>query len=166
MSRLQYALHQIQTVRAYALPLVESLSPRDWFRQPAEGVTHLAWQVGHIAVAQYYLGLVRIRGERPEDAQLITPDQLRMWGKGSTPDPDPTNNPSPEATLTIFHRVYQQMLSEIRDLSDAQLDETILKPHRLFTKKYDSLLWVAHHEFIHVGQIALLRRLLGQAPLR
>lgn len=165
MSRLQHALHQIQTARAYTLPLVESFSPGDWFRQPAEGVTHLAWQVGHIAAAQYYLGLVRIRGERPEDARLITPEQLQMWGKGSTPDPEPSKNPTPAETLAIFHRVYEQMLSELRDLTDAQLDETVLKPHRLFTRKYDSLLWVARHEFIHVGQIGLLRRLLGGAPL-
>ncbi|MDZ4778913.1 MAG: DinB family protein [Planctomycetia bacterium] len=165
MTQLEHALQIIQTCRAYTLKVVESIAPGDWFRQPAEGITHIAWQVGHIAAAQYYLGLVRIRGERPEDARLITPAQLQMWGKGSTPDPDPAKNPSAEETLAIFHRVYEQMLSEIRGLTDAQLDETILKPHRLFTKKYDSLLWVAHHEFIHVGQIGLLRRLFGAAPL-
>ena len=31
--------------------------------------------------------------------------------------------------------------------------------------KLDSLFWCAHHEMLHAGQIGLVRRLLGQAPL-
>ena len=52
---------------AIRLSLLEGLSEHDWFRQPSEGVTHVAWQVGHLAAAQYSLGLVRLRGERPDD---------------------------------------------------------------------------------------------------
>lgn len=165
MTRLEFAVAQIQTARAYTLPLLEGIAPGDWFRQPAEGVTHLAWQVGHLAMAEYRLCLERVRGERPEDATLISPEQLKLWSKGSTPDPNPASNPSPEETLAVFHRVHTQALTELAPLTDAQLDETILKPHRLFTQKYHALLWCANHEFLHAGQIGLLRRLLGREPL-
>lgn len=165
MTRLDFALERIQQARAYTLSLLDGIAADDWFRQPAEGVTHLAWQVGHIAFAEYRLGLDRIRGERPEDERLITQEQLRFWGKGSTPDADPAQNPSPEETLAVFHRVHEQVLAEVSQLTETQLDETVLKPHRLFTKKFDSLVWCSQHEFIHAGQIGLLRRLQGRAPL-
>lgn len=165
MTRLDFALERIRQARAYTLPLLENVTDDDWFRQPAEGVTHLAWQVGHIAMAEYRLGLDRVRGERPEDAELISPAQLLVWGKGSTPDPNPANNPTPAETLAVFHRVHEQVLRELTELTDEQLDETVHKPHRLFTKKYDSLIWCSQHEFLHAGQIGLVRRLLGCAPL-
>jgi uncharacterized damage-inducible protein DinB len=165
MTRLEFAIERIRQAREYTLPMLEGIGPDDWFRQPAEGVTHLAWQVGHIAMAQYRLALERLRGERPEDAAIISPEQIVVWFKGSTPDPDPAKNPTPDETLQVFHRVYDQVMKELPTFTEAQLDETIVKPHRLFTQKYDSLIWCSQHEFIHAGQIGLVRRLLGRAPL-
>src|SRR6185369_320780 len=71
MSRLQLAFEQITFVRSYTTRLLDSIKLDDWFRQPAGGVTHVAWQVGHLAMAEYRLALERLRGVRPEDADLI-----------------------------------------------------------------------------------------------
>lgn len=38
-------------------------------------------------------------------------------------------------------------------------------PLPLAKTKMESLLWCAHHEMLHAGQIGLLRRQLGYAPL-
>ena len=51
-------------------PLFFAADPAEWFRQPTEGVTHIAWQVGHLALAEYWLTLERIRGRRPDDLHL------------------------------------------------------------------------------------------------
>lgn len=158
------ALEHIRRARVYTLRLLADLEPDDWFRQPAEGVTHIAWQVGHIAMAQYRLTLDRLRGERPEDATLIAPEFLARFAKGSTPEADPGLYPTPTEIRATLDRVFEQTLREVPAYSDARLAETVLKPHPLFSQKIDSLRWCADHELIHAGQIGLLRRLHGKAP--
>jgi uncharacterized damage-inducible protein DinB len=165
MPRLQLAIKQIQFARTYTLRMLEQTKEQDWFRQPAGGVTHIAWQVGHLAMGQYRLTMVRIRGERPEDTDLIAPEFLRQFGADSLPDADPAKNPTPSEIRTVLNRVHEQTLKELPKLDDAELDQPILVPHPRVKTKLESLLWCAQHEGVHAGQIGLLRRLLGYSPL-
>ena len=50
-------------------------------------------------------------------------------------------------------------------LDDAELDQSVPHPHRFATTKLRALLWCAHHEMLHAGQIGLLRRHLGYPPV-
>jgi hypothetical protein len=165
MSRLQFAREQIVFARNYTLWLLSQTPPADWFRQPPGGVTHVAWQVGHLAFAQYRLALERIRGPQPQDANLISEEFLRLFGRDSAPDPDPAKYPTPAEIRAVFDRVHEQVLGELRDLDESELDQPVQKPHRLVKTKLGSLLWCAQHEAVHAGQIGLLRRQLGHAPL-
>jgi hypothetical protein len=87
MTELDNALADIAQVRHYTTALINTIDPADWFRMPAGGVTHVAWQVGHIAMAQYRLCLERVRGVRPEDEALISSEFLKQFGRDSVPDP-------------------------------------------------------------------------------
>lgn len=165
MTRLDIALDLIRQTRDYTTHMLETIPVSDWFRQPKEGVTHIAWQVGHLAMAEYALCLVRTRGQRPEDESLIPAAFVKQFGRESQPDPDAAKNPSPAEIRTVFDRVHEQILRELPALSDSALDEPTVKPHPLFNTKLGALLWCPRHEMSHVGQIGLLRRFLGHAPL-
>jgi hypothetical protein len=164
-SVLQTAIERIQFSRDYTVRLLDQIDTADWFRMPTPQVTHIAWQVGHLAMAEYRLGLDRIRGERPEDVALIDPAFLHRFGKTSVPDPDRSKYPSPAEIRAVFDRVHQQALRELPGLPEAEWHTPPVKPHQLFDRKIDSLFWCAHHEMLHAGQIGLLRRLLGSAPV-
>ncbi len=167
MSRLDTAVHGIRTARLYVKDLLSHIDPDDWFRLPEGGVTHVAWQVGHLAVAEYGLAMKRVRGELPSDEELIPAEFRRSFGKGSVPEPDPDKNPSIEELREVFERVHRATVEEAKQLTDAVLDEPTGPPeHRMFNTKLGALTWCAQHEFIHAGQIALLRRLFGNEPLR
>jgi hypothetical protein len=165
MSRLQLAIEQISFARDYTVRLLEQTSPADWFRQPPGGVTHIAWQVGHLAMAEYRLALERTRGQRPQDAELISDTFLRLFGRESVPDPDPARYPGRAEILAVFDRVHQQTLRELPSLPESELDAAPVKSHSLAKTKLWSLLWCAQHEMTHAGQIGLVRRLLGYKPL-
>ena len=94
-SRLDLARKQIEFARQYTLSLVTDLENDEWFRQPSEGVTHIAWQVGHLAMAQYGLCLFRQRGRQPGDTELMSGRFRKQFSKGTTPDPDPENTAVP-----------------------------------------------------------------------
>jgi hypothetical protein len=165
MTRLQTAVDRIKFSRDYTLRLLDSILPGDWFRMPTPDVTHIAWQVGHLAMAEYRLTLVRVRGARPEDASLISPHFLKLFGKDSVPGPEASNYPSPSDIRGVLDRVHAQTLREITELPEAEWDAVATAPHPLFKTKLEGLFWCAHHEMVHAGQIGLLRRLLGQAPV-
>src|SRR5262249_15547233 len=148
------------------LRLLEHTKDADWLRQPPGGVTHIAWQAGHLALAQYWLTLVRTRGEKPEDEELISKAFQKPFERMSKPNFDSANYPSPEEIRTVLARVHAQSLREIRELPKNELDEPALtRPHWIAKTKLWCLLWCSHHEVLHAGQIGMLRRQLGYDPL-
>ncbi len=166
MSRIELLIGQLQTARGYTAGLVDSIAGDDWFRQPSEGVTHVAWQVGHIAAAEYFLTMNRIRGARESDADVIPPSFLKAFGKGSTVQSDPDVYPAVDEIRQVFDRVHRQAIEELSETADAVLDEPVDPPHPMFSTKLGALTFAPMHEMVHAGQIGLIRRLLGNEPLR
>jgi hypothetical protein len=161
--RLDAALDQLRAARRFTLKTLEQVPQENWFAMPG-GVTHVAWQVGHLAIAQYRLCLVRIRGDLPTDANLITPEWIGLFGKGSTPDPDPTKYPSIGAIVALVERVHAMALETCAAPPESDLDTPSLPQHWQFDTKLGAIQWCARHEMTHAGQIGLLRRMLGQKP--
>jgi hypothetical protein len=165
VNRLQLAIDQIVFARNYTLGLLGQTPEAEWFRQPPAGVSHIGWQVGHIAFAEYRMALLRIRGEQPQDDRLMSPEFRRLFGANSVPDSDPTKYPAPAEVRAVLDRIHEQALRELSGLDDAELDKPVLLPHPLASTKLLALLWCAQHEMVHAGQIGLLRRQLGHPPM-
>ncbi len=165
-TRLEIAERNLRFARQYTLGLLEDLQPEEWFRQPAAGITHIAWQVGHLAMAQYALTMLRIRGKEPEDREIISNQFFRRFQKGSVPEGSPQAYPSIEEIRQVFDRVHAQALSELSGYTDEELDVKLPEPHAVFDTKLGSIYFCPAHEMLHAGQIGLLRRLLGKPPLR
>ena len=164
--RIDLAIAQIQFAREYTLSLIGDIGPDEWFRQPLEGVSHLAWQIGHLAMAQYGLCLFRMRGRSDTDVQMMSSSFRKKFSKGTTPDPDPAGNPHPDEIRSVFDRVFEQSMLELASVSESQLDEPVEMPFVGFPTKFGGLLFCSHHEMLHAGQIGLLRRLIGKIPVR
>ncbi|HRX78582.1 MAG: DinB family protein [Planctomycetaceae bacterium] len=163
---LELARKQIEFARSYTKSLLADVEPSEWFTIPEGCVTHLAWQVGHLAMAQYGLCLFRIRGRQPVDTELMSSAFRKKYSKGTTPDSNPDKNPSPEEIMQVFERVYQQAMHEMGAYDDATLRAPVDMPYAAYATKLGALLFCSHHEMIHAGQIGLLRRMLGKAPVR
>jgi len=137
--RLRIAIRHIEFARKYSRSLLDGLSDDDWFWSPEKFTTHIAWQVGHLAMSQYGLTLYQQRGRNLEvDKQLMSSKVRKLFMRGTKPVPE----------------------------RDAYPDEEIGPPHAAFATRYGALLFAADHEMIHSGQIGMLRRLMGKEPLR
>jgi uncharacterized damage-inducible protein DinB len=90
----------------------------------------------------------------------------KKFSRGSAPDPDPDNNPSPDEIRSVFDRVHQQVLTELPGHTEQDLQEKIDEPYAVFDTKLGALYFCASHEMLHAGQIGLIRRLLGKSPVR
>ena len=165
MSHLRHLLDQIAFARNYTEQILDTIPTEAWFQQPAGGVTHIAWQVGHLAMAEYRLALERLRPRTPADEALISDDFLALFARDSIPDPERTKYPAIEEIQAVFRRVHEQTLRELATFPESDLDSPVLKPHRFVKTKEWALIWCAHHEMIHAGQMGLLRRLFGEKPI-
>lgn len=160
------ATAQIEFSRAYTLRTLEGLDDDEWYRRPPGCSTHVAWQVGHLAMAEYALTMLRIRGKEPEDQAVIANDFFKRFKKGSTPG-DPAEAPAPAELREVLGRVHARALAELATRNDAELQvEPLPEPYAVFPDKLGSLFFCASHELVHAGQIGLLRRLLGHPPVR
>ncbi len=162
----ELACKQIEFARDYMLSLVETIPDADWFRLPSGAVTHVAWQVGHLAMAEYGLCMFRQRGRRTEDLALMSGVFRKRYSRGSTPDSDPKNQPAPAEIRQVLHRVHESAMRELVAYSESDLQQPIDQPYAVYATRLGALLFCSHHEMIHAGQIGLLRRLLGLDPVR
>ena len=127
-TKLELARKQIEFARTYTRSLLADIEPNDWYTIPAGCVSHVAWQVGHLAMAQYGLCLFRIRGRQPIDTELMSSAFRKKFSRGTTPDPDPANNPSIDEIKQVFDRVYDQAMAEMAGYDEATLGEPVDMP--------------------------------------
>jgi hypothetical protein len=164
MSRLRVALDQIDFARRYTRERIATVALADWFTIPPGGVSHVAWQVGHIAIAEYRICLGRLRPRTTDDEQLMPDAFLKLFVPGTTPGPESEYPPATEI-LAVYDRVHARILEELPHYPDADLDLEPVFPHALFTTRIAGLRYAPFHEMIHCGQIAMIRRMLGQRPI-
>ena len=163
-------LYQLERTRAFSLQMIARVPHDKWFEMPL-GITHVAWNVGHMAIAEYFLGLVLVRGFQDEDAAIIPEQFSGLFGYGSTVSEDASAYPTPDEILAVMARVHNQLLEETRALPLAAFDEPCqflegeFDHHPVFELKGAALEWLTYHEHVHVGTIGLLRRQLGAAPI-
>lgn len=165
-NRVDLAQRHIEFARRYTLTLLDDLAPEDWFWQPQQNVTHIAWQVGHLAMAQYGLTLFRQRGRQPIDTELMSGSFRKKFSRGSKVETSSDFYPPPSEILEVFHGVHEQMRKELPTFKEGDLDEPIDEPHAAYATRFGALLFCGDHEMLHAGQIGLLRRLMGKTPLR
>jgi hypothetical protein len=164
VSPLAAAIAQINAARQYTLGLLADLPADAWFFMPTPAVTHIAWQVGHISIAQYRLGVAFLREPKPEDAAWFPANYRELFGRESTPQADPLRYPTPEEILANLESIHRHVMAEISSFTAADLARPVLQPHRIVKTALEALFWCSRHESIHAGQIALLRRLHGLSP--
>jgi DinB superfamily len=166
MSRLPALIDALVFARGYTVSLLDTIPVSDWFAMPAGCPTHVAWQVGHLAMAEARLIVERVGGRRVVEEGVLPADYLKLFGRQSVPDPDPAAHPGPAELRATFDRVHETTLRTLRDTADADL-ETLPggSPHRFCRTKLDYARWVSAHEMTHVGQIGLIRRMLGHKPV-
>lgn len=165
-ARLEAAIDRLRRSRVFSRQFLPDLTDAEWWWSPPQFTTHIAWQVGHLAVAQYNLCLRRMRGRTSDDETLIPDAFINAFKLGSQPVVGASHNLPLQEIQRVFDAVHHQALQELPLVDNAELDNPVDQPHPLFKTKLGAIEWSSQHELVHAGQIALIRRLMGKAPLR
>jgi DinB superfamily len=165
MNRLSLLTDSILFARGYTVELIDTIPQDEWFTIPAECPTHVAWQVGHLATAEARLVLERA-SRRNAEAEGLPAGYLPLFLRTMVVEPDPAKYPQAQEIRAVFDRIHQAALRALKDLDDNDLDTVVEgAQHRFCRTKFDFVRWCSHHEFLHTGQIGLIRRMLGHKPV-
>lgn len=165
-TQVQAAVERLEMSRRRVKEFTADLTVDQWFWHPAEYITHIAWQIGHLAVSQYNLCLRRVRGRTKEDETLISDSFIEHFKLGSQPVAGSVNYPPIAEIVRVFDAVHAQSVKELAALSDEDLNVPVEQPHPVFKTKLGAVDYASGHELVHNGQIGLLRRLMGKPALR
>lgn len=161
---IQFILDQNKLTRDQTLSLLKSTPTDQWDETPEVIQSNIAWQVGHLIVAQFYHSIAVIT--KP-DPQIYTDIPLKEYIPIYSMKAKSTINelqPSPETLLSHLNLVNEYVIQTINSLTDEALDQPLRPtrhPHPMAKTKYEALTWSFRHEMWHLGQIATLKRILG-----
>jgi hypothetical protein len=159
-------LEQMAFARQYTLGLLESVPESIWAVCPPGLPTSIAWQVGHLAMAQYGLMLFRQRGRAEGDVALMPGGIRKRYARGSIPSPHPEEHSSRSEMLELLGRIHTEATQFVAGMPASILREPTDMPYTGYPIKLGALLFCPLHESIHSGQIGLLRRAHGLEPVR
>jgi uncharacterized damage-inducible protein DinB len=142
----------------YAQRLVSDIEDARFVEQPAAGVNHPAWLLGHLAVAGDLF--LRMLGE-----PIACPKEwVRTFGPGSRPSCLRTDYPSKAELLVALERTHQRVTQAARKATP----EAMAEPHSIdflrdsLPTRGDLLAHVmTSHEGMHLGHLSNWRRQMG-----
>ena len=149
---LHSAIHVLQFTRRQLYNAVKDLPPEQWFAMPPGFVNNIAWNVGHIMVAQQVL--VYERGGLPP---YTSPEMHAMYRPGTSPA-DWTVQPNPIDLREMLLDLAQKMAA---DYETGKFDGAIYEELKTNTGLHlrnleDTLSYNNYHEGYHRGTILAL----------
>jgi hypothetical protein len=141
---------------------LSDLSDADLLVRPVPGANHIAWQIGHLILAERSMG-----GQLPGAAYPeLTAGFVQQHGKETQAVDPPIGYAAKSEYIDLFNRVRQATVDAVGKLSEADLDRPTEGRMAPFAPTLGALvLLVSNHSLMHAGQFSVVRRKLGKPVL-
>src|SRR4051812_27721073 len=162
MSQADRLLRQLGMIRDMSEKMLAAFeSPDDWCRQVVPGTNHALWFAGHMAMTDnYFISRVAPGSEKQFEGWD------KFFGMGSKPTNDPDDYPPVAEVLDTMRERRRALIDLLQGRSDAELAAPPAAGASDFVPDLASIYEVAPwHEAIHLGQVTVVRRALGNRPL-
>ena len=136
------------------------LSDADLVIRPVPGANHIAWQLGHLIVAECELIGKGVPGTTyPE----LPAGFAQQHSKEMSKNDGPTGFRTKQEYLSLFKQMREATLTNLNKMSDADLDKPAQGQMAKFAPTAGALFVLqSNHTIMHAGQFTVLRRKLGK----
>ncbi|MFI4876213.1 MAG: DinB family protein [Blastopirellula sp. JB062] len=150
------------SARQFTERLLEDFhTPQEWTKQVCDQTNHALWIAGHLGLTDNFF-LSQIAPERVEARESYQ----TLFGVGSQPVADPNQYPAVEEVLEYL----RQRRAVLLEVFDALGEEDLATPTPEGSPDFlndngaifETAVW---HEGMHTGQLSVVRRSLGHAPI-
>jgi hypothetical protein len=142
---------------------VSDLSDADLLVRPVPGANHIAWQLGHLIVAE-----VGLLGKQLPGASFpeLPAGFREKHGKETASSDAPGGFAKKAEYIGLFNKLRDTTVAAVDKLTDADLDRPNTGNLAQFAPTLGALLLLqSNHTMMHVGQFTPLRRKLGKPVL-
>jgi len=142
----------------YAKKLVADIPEDKMCVQPAAGMNHAAWVLGHLAFV--FDSMLRVFGPKPS----MAPERAALFNLSSKPHTDRAAYPSKAALLEEYEATYRRLVAAIKEAPQEALDREFPNPKlrpMLPTVGVAMVHILASHHALHLGQLSAWRRAQG-----
>jgi len=143
----------------YARQLVADVPDEELAEQPAPGLNHPAWTLGHLTTgADFTLHLLGAKGVAPDGwAGLFAP--------GTVPDPNRATYPGKGELLNAYEAAHAAVDAAAAAADPAQMAKP--NPLEMMRPRFPTLAdligyLLTTHEATHLGQLSAWRRMMGK----
>ena len=142
---------------------VSDLSDADLLMRPVPGANHIAWQLGHLLLAEVDLVGKHVPGVSfPE----LPAGFREKHSKEKAASDAPGEFLKKSEYLSLFNNLRELSITAVEKLSDADLDRPNTGNMAKFAPTLGALLLLqSNHTMMHVGQFSAVRRKLGKPVL-
>ena len=153
----------LDSSKEWALGLINDMKDDPLAQPTSAGGNHATWILGHIVRSESDLLDCFILG-RPNRF----PEYEGLFAMGTTPTANAADYPSIDELLTKFDEIRAASLAHLDTLTDDDLDARShaaeeFGPH--FATVGACYAAMSTHTAFHAGQVAVVRRAVGRAPL-
>jgi hypothetical protein len=142
---------------------LSDLSDADLLLRPAPAANHIAWQLGHLIVAEQGL----IGGQLPAAKYPELPARFaEQHGKATAAAEPPRGFGTKAEYLSLFGKSREVTLGALATLTDADLDKPTTGDMAKYAPTLGAMfLLQSNHTLMHAGQFTVVRRKLGKPVL-
>lgn len=164
MSNIKQLLAQFDLLNHWFNNSLDGISDSESNQRIDPQMNHIKYLAGHLVNAQY--GIADLSGAKIEHKW----DEL-FAGLSKTKAMDNFDYPEIDEIKNEWNRIFQQIRQNLEKLTTADLEEEIpgsfLAGSGIFDgSKGDLWAFMNEHQMYHIGQISILRRALGKAPMK
>jgi hypothetical protein len=138
---------------------LSELTAADLLVRPVPGQNHIAWQLGHLILAEHKF----LNDVKPGASPKLPPDFEAGHGRDKTNVDDPSKYLAPEEYLKLFESQREATKAVLAGLDEPALDEPGPERMRQMAPTVGAgFALMGNHMLMHVGQFVSVRRKLGK----
>lgn len=154
----EYVLRAAVNNVGYAQRLVADIPEERMAEQPAAGMNHAAWVLGHLAYV--FDSMMAVWGERPS----MSREWKQLFNVPSKPEPERDKYPSKAELLAAYEASYQRIVDVVTAASPEDFAKEF--PNEKIRDALPTIgVAMVHiltsHQAQHLGQLSAWRRALG-----
>ena len=157
---LDTIVYNLEKSQALFHRYLDDLKPAEFEHQPCPGANCAAWVVGHLALVDRRR-LTALGAELPPlpvgFEERFAATRAAAGTQGGYGDP--------KELVALFDRHRDKLIAAVRTADPAKLAAAVPTPHPMFADAGEATAFMGLHTAMHLGQITVIRRMLGYPPV-
>ncbi len=154
-------LHELRSSENLVAMFLKDLSDADLLVRPVPNANHIAWQLGHLILADAHMQ--QTLGGKPYE---LPAGFAAQHDKATASIDPPQGFAAKEAYFDLLHKVRARTIDTVANMTDADIDKPNDGPMAAMAPTKGKLaLLAATHWVMHLGQFTVVRRKLGKPVL-